>query len=54
MTSSTSATPVPTRTLGTHQGGLTVSADAGGLVAAEGDWYAAYVADHRDLSSAPA
>ncbi|HYJ77670.1 MAG TPA: aldo/keto reductase [Actinomycetes bacterium] len=26
MTSSTSATPVPTRTLGTHQGGLTVSA----------------------------
>ena len=26
MTSSTPATPVPTRTLGTHQGGLTVSA----------------------------
>ena len=34
--------------------GRTVSADAGGLVAAEGDWYAAYVADHRDQSSAPA
>jgi hypothetical protein len=34
--------------------GRTVSADAGGLVAAEGGWYAAYVADHRGRSSTPA
>jgi hypothetical protein len=34
--------------------GRTISTEAGGLVAAEGDWYAAYVADHSDLSSAEA
>lgn len=28
--------------------GLTISAESGGLVVADGDWYAPYVADHRD------
>jgi hypothetical protein len=33
--------------------GRTVTADSGGLVAAEGGWYAPYVADHRGPPSAP-
>jgi hypothetical protein len=33
--------------------GRIVAADSGGLVAAEGGWYAPYVADHRGGSPAP-